>query len=78
MGGGHRVNRLAIQKVVTFLSLTLLFSLVFYRPIIRAGIVHSWLGLMWCPATGGIITRLLYQRNLRGIGWGWGKTSYQL
>ena len=75
------MKRLAVQKAVTFLGLTLLFSLVFYRPIIRVGIAHSGflvLGLMWCPGTAAIVTRLLYQRNLRGIGWGWGKTRYQL
>jgi membrane protease YdiL (CAAX protease family) len=75
------MKRLAVQKVVTFLGLTLLFSLVFYRPIIRAGIAQSGflvLGLMWCPGTAAIVTRLLYQRSLRGIGWGWGKTRYQL
>jgi membrane protease YdiL (CAAX protease family) len=81
MDGGHTMKRLAVQKAVTFLGLTLLFSLVFYRPIIRVGIAHSGflvLGLMWCPGTAAIVTRLLYQRNLRGIGWGWGKTRYQL
>jgi len=71
----------AIQKVVTFLILTLLFSLVFYRLIGRVGILHAnflVLGLMWCPGTAAIVTRLVYQRNLRGMGWGWGKTRYQL
>jgi membrane protease YdiL (CAAX protease family) len=75
------MKRPPVQKVVTFLGLTLLFSLVFYRPIIRAGVQHSGfyvLGLMWCPGAAAIMTRLLYQRNLRGMGWGWGKTRYQL
>jgi len=75
------MQRLAIKKILTFLSLTLLFSAVCYRPIIRGGMAHSSflvLGLMWCPGTAAVITRLLYQRNLRGMGWGWGKTRYQL
>jgi membrane protease YdiL (CAAX protease family) len=33
---------------------------------------------MWCPATAAIITRLLFQRNLKGFGFGWGKTRLQL
>jgi uncharacterized protein len=75
------MQRLAIRKIVTFLVLTALFSAVFYRLIIRVGIEHAnflVLGLMWCPGTAAIITCLIYQRNLRGVGWGWGKTRYQL
>jgi hypothetical protein len=79
--GDATMKRLAVQKVVTFLGLTLLFSLVFYRLIILVGIMHSrflvW-GLMWSPGTAAIFTRLLFQKNLRGIGWGWGQTRYQL
>jgi len=26
--------------------------------------------LMWCPALSGFITQLIYERNLRGFGWG--------
>lgn len=32
---------------------------------------------MWSPGTAGLLTRLLFQGNLRGHGWGWGKTKYQ-
>lgn len=75
------MQRLAIRKIVTFLVLTALFSAFFYRWIIRVGIDHAAflvLGLMWCPGTAAIITRLIFQRNLRGMGWGWGKTRYQV
>jgi uncharacterized protein len=78
-GGARR--RLALGKVVTFLVLTALFSSIFYRLIIRVGIHHApflVLGLMWTPGVSAIITRLVYQRNLRGMGWGWGQTRYQL
>jgi len=30
------------------------------------------------PLLAGIITKFIYQRNLRGLGWGWGKGRYQL
>jgi len=33
--------------------------------------------LMWCPGIAAIFTKLVYQKNLRQIGWGWGKTKYQ-
>ena len=36
------------------------------------------LALMWSPAIAAIVTRLIFQRNLREMGWGWGKTRYQL
>jgi hypothetical protein len=64
------MQRLAVKKILTFLILTLLFSSMFYRLIIRAGIQQSGiivLGLMWCPGTAALVTRLLYQRNLRDI-----------
>jgi hypothetical protein len=78
---GNGTDRDAVKKILTFLALTLLFSLVFYRLIIRAGMEHATLqvlALMWCPGTAAMITRLVYQRNLRGTGWGWGKTRYQV
>lgn len=31
---------------------------------------------MWCPAVAALLTRLLFQRNLRGLGWGLGKAKY--
>ena len=34
--------------------------------------------LSFSPALAAIITKLVFQRNLRGMGWGWGKTRYQL
>jgi len=35
-------------------------------------------GLMWSPGVAAILTRLIHQRNLRGEGWGWGGTRWQL
>ena len=34
--------------------------------------------LQFVPALSAIVTKLIYQRNLHGLGWGWGKTRYQL
>lgn len=33
--------------------------------------------LMWCPGVSALITRLVYQGNVRGEGWGWGSTRYE-
>lgn len=73
----------ARRKVVTFLALTLAFSSVFYYLIISGGSleVHGGiyvLFLMWSPGTAALLTRLIHQRNVRGEGWGWGGTKWQL
>jgi uncharacterized protein len=70
-------------SILTYLVLTFGFSSIFYRLIIRhsphdaltTGL--SILGLMWCPGVSGLLTRLIFQRNLRGHGFGWGRTKYQ-
>jgi len=61
-------------ELATFLCLTFASSAVFYWLIIRAGSLGAHggsyvLGLMWCPGTSGLVTRLVFQRNLRGEGW---------
>lgn len=33
---------------------------------------------MWCPGLAAILTRLWYQKNLRGFGWGLGKPRWLL
>lgn len=76
---GTRRTKLSI---VTYLVLTFALSSIFYRLIIRQS-PHDLLtglyvlGLMWCPGVSGLLTRLIFQRNLRGHGFGWGRTKYQ-
>ena len=67
------------RQVITYLVLVFALSAFFYEPMISAGKMSQVLvfGLMWCPGVAALITRLVFQRNLRGIGWGWGKTRYQ-
>ncbi|MFL6195269.1 MAG: CPBP family intramembrane glutamic endopeptidase [Thermoanaerobaculia bacterium] len=71
----------ARRKIFTYLLLVFALSAFFYWQILAVGKgkLHMLpvLGLMWCPGVAAIITRLIYQRNLRGMGWGWGKTRYQ-
>lgn len=71
------------KKIATYLVLTFAFSSVFYYLIFSAQTISGSggfyvLGLMWCPGLAALATRLLFQRNLRGGGWGWGQTRYQL
>ena len=61
-------------ELTTFLVLTFALSAVFYWLIIRAGSLGAngglyVLALMWSPGVSALITCLVFQRNLRGIGW---------
>ncbi len=73
----------AWRKIGLYLALTFAVSSVFWTLIIRGGSLGARGGLyvlllMWSPGTAAILTRLILQRNLRGMGWGWGKTRWQL
>jgi uncharacterized protein len=72
-------NRRTIVGIISYVTLTFALSSVFYRGIILHGMYSQGLiaGLMWCPGFAGLLTRLAYQRTLRGAGWGWGKWKYQ-
>ncbi len=61
-------------ELTTFLALTFGLSAVFWRLIIDAGNLGAQggmyvLALMWCPGVSALITRLIFQRNVRGEGW---------
>ena len=69
-------------SIVVYLLFTFALSSIFYVLVIRrtnAGqsLGLLILGLMWCPGVSGLVTRLIFQGNLRGHGFGWGKTKYQ-
>ena len=77
------MNNPARKNVIAFLVLVFAFSAPFYVRIISAGTINVAgglyvAGIMWCPGVAALLTRLLFQRNLRGVGWGWGQTRYQL
>lgn len=69
-------------SILIFLVFTVAFSSIFYRLIIHNGSLGTHGGLfvlclMWSPGVAGLLTRLIFQGNLRGHGFGWGKTKYQ-
>ncbi len=62
------------RKVTIFLILTICFSALSYIPILRAGTVGVQGGLfvftlMWSPGLAAILTQLIANRSLRGMGW---------
>ncbi|HYM07403.1 MAG TPA: type II CAAX endopeptidase family protein [Terriglobales bacterium] len=71
------------RQIVTYVLLVFAFSLVFYWLMIRAHSVGAGdglyvLGIMWCPGLAAIATLKLNGRQLSELGWGWGKTKYQV
>jgi len=67
-------------SLTTFLGLTFGLSAIWYTLIIRAGSLGAHgglyvLALMWSPGTSALVTRLIFQHNLRGEGWGWNRRT---
>ncbi|MFN7037265.1 MAG: CPBP family intramembrane glutamic endopeptidase [Bellilinea sp.] len=57
-------------KIIVFLFLTFALSAFFYAKIVSTGSVGNYtIGLMWCPGVAGILTQLIFERKLRGLGW---------
>lgn len=72
------------KRLAAFLGLTFVFSAVFYYLIISTGSLGGSgtaiyvLGLMWCPGIAALVTQLVFNRSVKGLGWRWGKTRYQI
>ena len=71
------------KKLGIFFGLTVLFSGVFYFLIARAGTMQAQgglyvFGLMSAPGISALMALGLTDRTLRGVGWKWGKTHWQL
>ena len=69
------------QDVWVFLALLALFSSVFYALVlVRSDAAKQWsvyaAAFMWCPGMAAIVTCLVRDGTLRGLGWGWGRTRY--
>lgn len=64
-------SSIRIGRIVTFLALTFGLSSIFYGQIITGGEgIAPWaLPLMLCPGLSAIITKLIFDRNLTGLGW---------
>ena len=71
------------RDVWIFLTLLLLLSSIFYALVFSApDAPKQWGGyalpFMWCPGLAALITRLIRDKTVRGLGWGWGRTRYFL
>lgn len=71
------------KEIITFIIvLTILssasFIIVSLLKIPNAQNSIYFIGYAFSPALAGFITALIYNRNLKGFGWQWGKSKYQL
>jgi hypothetical protein len=69
------------KSLYTFLALVTVFAGLSYLLAFsgdKSNIPGGLLLVQFSPAAAAIITKLVYDRNIRGLGWGWGKTKYQL
>jgi membrane protease YdiL (CAAX protease family) len=64
-------NRKNTWRIVTFLVLTFGLSSIFYVKIVTGGEgIEPWvLPLMLCPSVSAILTKLIFDRSLKGLGW---------
>ncbi len=65
----------AKRDIWTFLALLLLFSSLFYALVFSSqDAPKQWgsyaLPFMWCPGLAALVTKLLRDGTLRGLGWG--------
>lgn len=68
------------KSIVTFLALATVFASLSYILAFNgneSNILGGLLLVQFSPAAAAIITKLVYDRSIRGLGWGWGKTRYQ-
>jgi hypothetical protein len=70
MVSGSRVKR----DIWTFLTLLFLFSGVFYALVfLLPDAARQWntyaLGFTWCPGLAALVTKLVRDTTLRGLGW---------
>ncbi len=68
--GDATIAAASTKKIVVFLALTFALGAIFYAFIIASGSIvgYTW-GLMWCPGVAALLTRFIFQRNIRGLGW---------
>ena len=74
-------------QLAVFTAVTYAVASIFMYLVIREGSIRAYGGLcavggMWSPFVGVLVTRLIfggeYGRTLRGLGWRWGRTRYQV
>lgn len=71
------------KKIFTYLAILVVLSSIFYTLILSAGTLSAGggiyvLGLMWMPGISALVTQLIYEHSLRGMGWKPGRFKYLL
>jgi membrane protease YdiL (CAAX protease family) len=67
------------KQLIIFFVIFIILSIIFQYLAISSGKLMPWvIGIMWSPGIAALVARLVVQKNLRNLGWGWGKTRYQL
>ncbi len=71
------------KRIIIFLFINFGLSAVFNYLIISSGSFRTGrgmyvLGVMWCPGLAALISCKLCGKSISELGWGWGKTKYQL
>ncbi|MBV1866897.1 MAG: CPBP family intramembrane metalloprotease [Marinosulfonomonas sp.] len=69
------------RPLFLFLALVTSFAAAGYAVAMSMGDDNRTGGLFivqFAPLVAAFITKFVFQRNLRGLGWGWGKTRYQI
>lgn len=69
-------------KIGFYLLLLITISVPLYWPIVRTGSLDAGydipvLSLMWSAGVASLLTRVVFDKSLRGVGWKWGKWKYQ-
>ena len=68
------------RPLFLFLALVTIFAAIGYAVALAMGDDNRTGGLFlvqFAPLVAAFITKFVFQRNLRGLGWRWGKTRYQ-
>lgn len=63
-----------MKKIITYVILVFSLSSIGYYLVVHSKTLGispfiAMFYLMWCPALSGIITYLIYEKNISGIGW---------
>jgi membrane protease YdiL (CAAX protease family) len=69
------------RPLFLFLALVTIFAVIGYGVALAMGDDNRTGGIVlvqFAPLVAAFITKFVFQRNLRGLGWGWGKTRYQV
>ena len=71
------------MRLALFFVLLVSISAAAQLQVIRAGglsaVGGAWIALiMWTPGLAALVTKLVFDRGLRGLGWGWGSSRLQL